>query len=150
MAVYGPEGAATGNIAFTGFSPTLGGDTGASDAQVPATSGNVKQTGLTQADHFLSKLTRRYRVFRGLMQGLIGATSGSNVTVTHSRETATQALSSITTYGGLLPIETVTDINRNTTATDVSNLKAAIDRQTKPASYIEDAGGNGGGGKSGF
>jgi hypothetical protein len=53
-------------------------------------------------------------------------------------------------YGGLQPIETLNLINRASTAADITNLKAMINRSIVPASYAADASGNGGGGHAGY
>lgn len=145
MATYGfpPPGA----VAFTGFSPTLG----VGDAATPATSGQVQFNGLTQYDGALSRLLFQgpNRIVRRLLIAMIGVAPGATATENRTRVTATPALGSITTNGGLLPIETVALINRATTATDTTNLNAMITRTPAPT-YIADAGGNGGGGKLGF
>jgi hypothetical protein len=91
------------------------------------------------------------RVVKALMQGLIGATSGSNVTDTRKRIQAVQTLGSIDNLGGKQTVETVSLINRNTTAADVTNLKKyAGSRASYPSSYPVDKAGNGGGGKVGI
>lgn len=91
------------------------------------------------------------RVHKALAGGLIGAASGSNVTDTRNRIVAVQTIGSIDNLGGKRAIETVTLINRNTTAADVSALKAITGVGTAyPASYPADKSGNAGGGKLGF
>lgn len=88
-----------------------------------------------------------FRVSTALFNGLIGAASGSNVTATHKR---IQYTDSPTTGlgpnpGGLRTVETVTDINRNTTATDVTNLKYMVyNVLTRPSTYPRDLSDNGG------
>lgn len=143
MATYGPN---AGFVPFTGFSPTLG-----VDAITPATSGNAQFNGITQVDDSLSKLLfdRGNRAVRRLFLALIGAASGGTATENYTRVQATQALNSITTNGGLVPIETVSQINRATTAGDVTNLVAAISRSpvtTFPADVSGNGSGNGKGG----
>lgn len=143
MAVYGPNG---GNVPFTGFSPTLG-----VDAITPVVAGNVQFNGMTQRDNDLSSLLfkRANRVTRRLLQALIGAASGGTATETYTRVQAVQALNSITTQGGLIPMEVVTQINRATTATDITNVTDAITRSpitTFPADVSGNGSGNGLGG----
>jgi len=106
---------------------------------------------------------QQMREQKALLNGLIGAASGSNVTATFKRvqapsgpSGATPAVTGIGDLGGLVPIETVTVINRNTTATDVSYLKNLVDGTMSPnggspsITFPVDLGGNGGGGKLGF
>lgn len=87
-----------------------------------------------------------FRVSRALLGGLIGAASGSNVTATHS-EISTGPT---TPAGGVLnpgqePVASVTDINRNTTAADVTALKEfLVNVRPAPSPYVRDLSGNGG------
>lgn len=146
MATYGPN-TPTGFVPFTGFTPTLG----AVDAATPVTSGNVQFNGMTQADGAIARLLFNgpNRVVRRLLLTLIGAASGSTATENRTRVQANQATGSITTQGGVVPIETVALVNRATTAGDITNLDAILQRTPVP-SYSADASGNGGGGKLGF
>lgn len=85
------------------------------------------------------------RVARALAQGLIGAASGSNVTDTRTRIQGVQTIGSVDNLGGKRLNETVTNINRNTTAADVTFLKNATGaRISWPSSYPTDKSGNGG------
>jgi len=86
--------------------------------------------------------------------GLIGAASGSNVTATYKREQAQvgpDATVPVTTdlgsMGGNRTIETVTVINRNTTAADVAYLKDIFDGDLldRSISYPVVVGSGGGG-----
>lgn len=143
MALYGPN---AGLVPFTGFSPTLG-----TDAIVPVTSGNVQFDGMTQDDDALSKqlFQRANRGVRRLFLALIGAASGGNATETYTRVLGIQAFNSATQIGGLVPMEVVTQINRNTTAGDIANLKAVISRSpvtTFPVDVSGNGSGNGFGG----
>lgn len=143
MALYGPN---AGLVPFTGFTPTLG-----PDAITPALSGNAQFDGMTQNDDALSKIMfkRANGVTKRLLAALIGAASGSNATETYSRVTAAVPFLSQFTGGGVVPVEVVTQINRNTSAADVTNLKAAISR-TPSVTFVADASGNGGGGHGGY
>lgn len=144
MALYGPN---NGVVPFTGFSPTLG----VSDAVTPQVSGQVAFDGLTQRDNDLSSLLfkRANRVARRLLQTLVGAAAGGTATEQYTRVLAAQALGSITTNGGLVPMEVVSQINRVTTAADVTNVTAALTR-SPIATYPTDVSGNGSGnGKGG-
>ena len=144
MATYGPN---AGFVPFTGFSPTLG----AADAIVPVTSGNAQFNGMTQADDDLSKVlfVRGNRGVRKLLLTLLGAAPGATATETFTRVQAQQATFSPTDYGGLVPIETVNQVNRVTTSTDVTNVTAALTRNPA-APYVADSSGAAGGGKLGF
>lgn len=76
-----------------------------------------------------------FRAFTALANGLIGAASGSNVTATHKRADAVVKTSG-PQGGGARIIETITDINRNTTAADITALKEMLYNIThKPSSY---------------
>lgn len=97
------------------------------------------------ADGTLSRLEAIRRVvnragFRSttaLLNGLIGATTGSNVTATHKELSYGSIEKSNTPLrGGKIDATTVTDINRNTLAGDVTALKAFLyDIKTAPATY---------------
>lgn len=144
MAAYGPN---SGVIPFTGFSPTLG----VADAIVPALSGQAQFNGMTQNDDWFSaQMFRRANgVVKRLLIALTGAASGGNATETYSRVQAVQAINSITTQGGVIPIEVVTQINRNTTAGDITNMKAMFAR-SPVVTFVADISGNGSGnGKGG-
>ncbi|CAB4197199.1 hypothetical protein UFOVP1323_3 [uncultured Caudovirales phage] len=106
---------------------------------------------------------QQMREQKALLNGLIGAASGSNVTATYRRvqapsgpSSAVPAVTGTGDLGGVIPIEVVTVINRNTTATDVSYLKNLVDGTMSPnggppsITFAADIGGNGGGGKLGF
>ena len=68
-----------------------------------------------------------FRVTTALLNSLIGATSGSNVTATHKEVShSSVGRSPLLDRGGKIVAATVTDINRNTTAADVTALKAFL------------------------
>jgi hypothetical protein len=84
-----------------------------------------------------------FRAVTALFNGLIGATTGSNVTATHKR--IAEDNSSLTRNGGARTIDTVTDINRNTAAADVTALKEMVyGVSRRPSTYARDLSGNGG------
>ncbi len=88
-----------------------------------------------------------YRQLTPLFNALIGAASGSNVTATHKQVAAHNTeTSGFGIYGGgPRTIETVTDINRNTTAADITALKEIVfGVTTRPSTYPRDLSGNGG------
>ena len=147
MALYGPFTPA-GYVPFTGYSPTLG----PTDAVIPVTSGQVFFQGMTQDDKQISSYLRRpaNRVLRRLILTLLGAASGSNAQETRTRVFARQAQTDPSLLGGAVTIETVNLINRVTTATDITNITALLNRVPAPSSYAVDVAGNGGGGRLGF
>lgn len=143
MALYGQT---AGFVPFTGFTPTLDGD-----AITPAVSGSVQFDGNTQNDAAFSRLMRKRAngAIKRLLIALTGAASGGTATETYPRVTAVSGLTSPTALGGVVPIETLTQIGRATTATDVANLKAMFAR-TSSITFVADVSGNGGGGRGGF
>lgn len=85
-----------------------------------------------------------FRQTTALFNGLIGAASGSNVTATHKRidnPTSTE----IGASGGVRTPATITDINRNTAASDVTALKEMTVGVSRRPTYPRDLSGNGGG-----
>ena len=82
-------------------------------------------------------------VLRRLMFALLGNTPG---TVAAGNEEAGSS-GEQGSPGGLIPIETVTLVNRVTTVADVNAAQALLYRSVYPANYAVDASGNGGGGK---
>lgn len=89
-----------------------------------------------------------FRVMTALINGLVGAASGSNVTATHKRIAAVVGASGGTPGpigGGQRTIETITDINRNTTAADITAIKEMLyNVKARPSTYPKDLSGNGG------
>lgn len=85
-----------------------------------------------------------FRQAQALFNALIGAATGGTATATHKRIAAASDLS-VGGSGGTRRIETVTDINRTTTAADVTMLKEMVyGVKTRPATYPKDLSGNGG------
>ena len=82
---------------------------------------------------------------RELLITLVGGAVTDTASTSRKRRTALQSLSD-NLQGGVVPIETVYDINRATVAGDATRLTAALAMSTKPT-YPTDASGNGGGGK---
>lgn len=88
---------------------------------------------------------------------LIGAAAGGTATATYKREQAPAATSAtvpgvtgIADLGGAIPIETVTPINRATTAADVAYLKTLFDNSLLDRGITYPVvSGSGGGGKLG-
>lgn len=140
MAVYGLSG--NDQIPFTGYTNSLG----SGNANDGATAGYVQKNGLAQFDDKLAKLLQTggsSKIIRALWRALTGAAAGGTATATVARVQANQG-GNLT---GLIPIETVTLVNRVTTAADRTALLALIDRVVYPSTYVADLSGNGGGGK---
>jgi hypothetical protein len=140
MAVYGLQ-ATPGYVAFTGYTNTLG--TG--PANTSATSGQVLSIGITQTDARLMKTFRRGAGTAAAIQllyTLLGAATGGTAT-----KTKKQVQGVVGGAGGMTPIETITLVNRATTAADLTAFQALLTRTPFPASYVADLSGNGGGGK---
>lgn len=98
---------------------------------------------------------------KALLTALIGATSGGTASSTYKRRQppsgpsqTTPAVTGVGDLGGAIDIETVTVINRATTAADISYLKNMFDGTMTPGpnsiTFQNDASGNGGGGKAGW
>jgi hypothetical protein len=95
---------------------------------------------------------QQMREIKALMFGLTGAVSGANVTKTYARvqapsgpSAATPEVTGVADLGGLVPIETITVINRNTDANDVTYLKSMMnnDMLMRGMSLQVDISGNG-------
>lgn len=141
MATYGIEQPTPGQVQFTGLTNTLG--TGQANAQ--ATAGYVMFNGTQQGDDRIAKMLRNGAATAGVTQllyALLGAAVGGTATKTKPR-----VLAQIGAPGGLQVIETVTLVNRATTANDLAAFQALLTRPTGPLTYPADLSGNGGGGK---
>ena len=140
MATYGytPAGA----VNFTGYTNVLG----VGPANQASQSGQVYFNGITQGDDRIAKMLRnggQTLTLRALLAALTGIVAGGTVTVTRKQVQGQQGAP-----GGLQTIETVTAMNRTTTAADVTMLNALFIRNVFPSSYVADLSGNGGGGKA--
>lgn len=139
MATYGIT-ATPGQVPFTGYTNTLG----VTNANQGVTSGYVMNNGVFQHDDKIAKVLRNGAMSAGakaLWYALLGAATGGTATATKKQvQHVTGA------PGGLVPIETVTLMNRATTAADLTAFQALMNRQVQPATYPPDLSGNGGGG----
>lgn len=141
MATYGLQ-TTPGWLAFTGYTNTLG----VGPANQNATAGQVMSNGITQNDSRISMTFRNGGMTAAAMQlfyTLLGAATG--VTATKTKK---QVQGQTGSPGGPQIIETITLVNRATTAADLAAFQALLLRSPAPASYIADLSGNGGGGKS--
>lgn len=97
----------------------------------------------------VNKLFRRSRYgmreLRELLLTTVGATAGATASDTYQRVPAVATLTNYSASGGLINPETVTVINRATTAADVTRLQTFISRGSAPSPYPVDLSGNGGG-----
>lgn len=142
MATYGLQ-STVGRTPFTGYTNTLG----SGDAVTPATSGYVWFNGITQGDGQLAALFRNnggQKKLTALLLDLLGVVSGSTASYTYKQVAGQTGDNNL---GGVRPIETITVINRASTAADITAITALINRQVYPSSYPADLSGNGGGGK---
>lgn len=90
----------------------------------------------------IRRLSKRsgFRKNKALFSALLGAAAGGTATLTHKLIDEDSGPG-----GGVRTISTVTDINRATTATDVTNLKAMTSVVNFiPVPYPVDLSGNGG------
>lgn len=93
----------------------------------------------------------QFRSLRAVMRTLNGTAAGSTATATYARISAPAGLTDSEDFGGARVVDTITDINRATTAADVTYIDGLITRlaSANPSTYATDASGNGGGGKVG-
>ena len=83
----------------------------------------------------------QYRAISELFDTLIGAASGNAASASHAQIKGQVPFED---GGGARPIETISDISRNSTAADITMLKEmTFNVRTRPA-YVKDLSGNGG------
>lgn len=145
---------------FTGWTPTLGAAVLGPGASPVAgnTSGTIQFNGLTQDDNRIANLFqgKSNQAVRMLLISMIGAVPGALVTKSFKRVLAQTGLDIPATpgnvpganLGGLVPIESVSYINRTNTVTDDNNLSALLNRTHGPAAYAADISTVGGGSKA--
>lgn len=140
MATYGIK-PVPGQVAWTGYSNTLG----AGPANQDATSGYVQFNGITQGDFTIQQPLGLGGQIAGVLQLLytiLGAAPGATAT-----KTKRQVQHVTGAPGGLVPVEVITLVNRVTTAADVTAFQNLFTRANGPITYPPDLSGNGGGGK---
>lgn len=99
---------------------------------------NYQPTGPMPRLNSIRRVVNReaFRPLTALLNDLIGATAGSTVTASHKRVEAIQNGSGPINYGGVRTIETKSDINRASAASDVTALKAFLyNILTAPSPY---------------
>jgi hypothetical protein len=139
MATYG-IGATPGQVQFTGYTNTLA----PSVANNASTAGYVYNNGITQNDDAIAKALRNGGMtiaMKTLLYTLLGAAAGG--TATASKKQVQHVTGA---PGGLIPIETISLVNRVTTAADLTAFQALVNRTVFPTTYQPDLSGNGGGG----
>lgn len=139
MATYGVYGT-PGQVGFTGYTNTLA----AGAANLPNTAGYVQNNGMFQHDDEIAKVLRNgggSAAMKALIYALLGAAAGGTATATKKQVQGVTGGPS-----GLATIETITLVNRATTAGDLTATQALFNRIPAPASYAADLSGNGGGG----
>ncbi len=147
MATYGIK-PVPGQVAWTGYSNTLG----SGQANQDATAGYVMFNGVQQGDDRLAKMFRNGGMTIALTQvlaALLGVAPGALASRSKKQvQGLTQgSQSGLGAPNGLVTIETITQVNRNTTAADVTAFQALLSRFPFPTTYPPDLSGNGGGGK---
>lgn len=127
-------------VPFTGYTNTLG----PTVANSASTSGYAYSNGIFQHDDRIAKVVRNGGgsvIAKAVWYALLGAATGGTANATKKQvQHVTGA------PGGLIPIETITLVNRTTTAADLTAFQALMNRTPTPASYPADLSGNGGGG----
>lgn len=88
-------------------------------------------------------------VTRALILALTGAAVGGSASATHKRVQATVNREGVD-GGGVVPVETLTEISRVTVTADLTRIDAALAQSTKPSTYAADRSGVGGGAKLGY
>lgn len=139
MATYSLN-ATPAQVPFTGYTNTLG----PSVANSATTVGYVYSNGIFQHDDRIAKVVRNgggSATAKAIWYALLGAATGGTATATKKQVQGVTG-----SPGGLIPIETITLVNRTTTAADLTAFQALMNRVPQPASYPADLSGNGGGG----
>ena len=80
---------------------------------------------------------------KALWLALTGAAPGGTATANQAQIKGYQG----DFYNSLRPIEIISQVNRATTAADVTAFAALLNRVVFPSTYVPDLSGNGGGGK---
>jgi hypothetical protein len=143
MANYGLS-TVPSRIPFTGFTGTLG----SNDAASGSTSGYVYANGLFDQDSDIARILRnggQSSAVNRIIYALLGAGTGGNAT-----KTKVQVQGNLGSASSVPVIETITLVNRNTTAADLTAIQALFNRTVYPSTYAVDVSGNGGGGKAGI
>lgn len=145
---------------ITGYSPfwanvlsTGNGDSATTYAFPPVTQNGARPPMDSQLARILKRNT--YRAMNEAILTLLGAAAGSTAEATHKvvsaptgPEGSTPTVTSIGDFGGNREIETITDINRATTAADITWISKFFDNKLLEAGITyPTVSGSGGGGK---
>ena len=109
------------------------------------TNGFVQFNGIQQGDDRIVKMLRNGGgtiASTRILYTLLGQAVGVNATQTKKQIKWEQG-----SPGGLIPVETINIVNRNTNANDLAAWQSLISRVVQPSTYPPDLSGNGGGGK---
>jgi hypothetical protein len=91
----------------------------------------------------IARRYRRLRALREIAETLNGVVAGSTALATHTRVKAVEAPNEEGQVGGVRTIETVTDVNRATTAADVAEILAdVLSYPLAPTTYPTNKDGN--------
>lgn len=90
---------------------------------------------------------RGTRKLMSLMKALNGVVPGATATATHKEVEALTGVGNPIVNGGVRNIVTDNDVNRVTTAADVTLINGIFDKLYYPSPYPTDKSGNGGGNK---
>ena len=145
MAIYGLQ-PVPGSVPFTGWTNILGNVSTGSQPSAPASVGAVSANGITQFDKKLARVFNQGEAGKRLKAVwivLTGAAPGVTANVSQAQIKGYQG----DFYNSLRPIEIISEVNRPTTAADVTALVALLNRVVYPPTYVPDLSGNGGGGK---
>lgn len=93
-----------------------------------------------------------FRGHRRILYALLGQATGNAAAETYKRISAPAGITEASAHGGARVIDTITVINRNTTAADLTYAQALLNRvyNQAPTSYPVDPSRNTGGGKAGY
>lgn len=128
-----------------GYSGLYNGVYGVDYGVLPNTVGN----GQEQIARSVARRLYGRAALRGLLRALNGAAVGGTASENHARVQAQRDLDN-NVQGGKRVIETFVDINRATTAADVTMISNMLTQKSQPNSYPVDRSGNGGGSKLGY
>lgn len=146
MATYGLG--SSGGVPFSGNGTTHQSWTntlGVGAANAGASSGYIAFNGIQQGDDRIVKMLRNgggTAYATRILYTLLGAAVGAAAVQTKKQVKWVEG-----NPGGLIPIETINIVNRNTNANDLVAYQALISRVVQPSTYPPDLSGNGGGGK---
>lgn len=144
MATYGLNG--TGQIPFTGWTNVLGNVSTGSQPSAPASVGGIAFNGISQNDARLARAFRNGEAGKRLKALWIALTGAAPGVVANAGQAQIKGYQG-DFFNSLRPIEIISQVNRATTAADVTAFAALLNRVVFPSTYVADLSGNGGGGK---